>query len=139
VAALAYDGAGRFEHLQTVRTLPDGFAGASTCADIQVSPSGAYVYASNRGHDSIVAFRVDAASGTLRCVGHVPTLGRTPRSFGLSPDGRWLLAANQDSDTVVSFRIDEATGVPEPAGAVASVPTPVCVKFLATAPALAGG
>ncbi len=87
VAALTYDGAGRFEHLQTVRTLPDGFAGASTCADIQVSPSGTHVYASNRGHDSIVAFRVDAASGVLHCVGHAPTLGRTPRSFGLSPRG----------------------------------------------------
>jgi 6-phosphogluconolactonase len=139
VAALTYDGAGRFEHLQTVRTLPDGFAGASTCADIQVSPSGTHVYASNRGHDSIVAFRVDAASGVLHCVGHAPTLGRTPRSFGLSPNGRWLLAANQDSDTVVSFRVDEATGALAPAGAVADVPTPVCVKFLATTAARAGG
>ena len=103
VAALAYDGAGAFGHLQTVATLPDGFGGASTCADIQVSPSGTFVYTSNRGHDSIVVHRIDPLAGTLGYVGHASTLGRTPRSFGIDPSGRFLLAANQDSDTVVTL------------------------------------
>ena len=130
VAALAYDGAGAFGHLQTVPTLPDGYAGTSTCADIQVSPSGTFVYTSNRGHDSIVVHRIDPLAGTLGYVGHASTLGRTPRSFGIEPSGRFLIAANQDSDTVVTFRIDADTGELTPTGHVAAVPTPVCVKFL---------
>ena len=131
VAALSYDGtAGTFEHLQTVPTLPEEFGGASTCADIQVSPSGTFVYASNRGHDSIVIYRVDPLAGTLSYVGHEPTQGKTPRSFGIDPTGRFLLAANQDSDSIVTFRIDPDSGKLQPTGHVAKVPTPVCVKFL---------
>jgi 6-phosphogluconolactonase len=130
VVVLAYDGAGAFAHLQTVATLPDGFGGASTCADIQVSPSGAFVYTSNRGHDSIVVHRIDPLAGTLGYLGHASTQGRTPRSFGIDPSGRFLAAANQDSDTVVTFRIDADTGALTPTGHVAAVPTPVCVKFL---------
>jgi 6-phosphogluconolactonase len=133
VAALSFDGAtGAFGHLQTVPTLPENFEGASTCADIQVAPSGDFVYASNRGHDSIVIHRVDPRDGTLRYVGHESTQGRTPRSFGIDPTGHFLLVANQDSDTVVTFRIDSATGRLQPTGHVTPVPTPVCVKFLGT-------
>ncbi len=130
VAVLSYDAkAGTFEHLQTVPTLPEGFRGESTCADIQVAPSGNRVYASNRGHDSIVIYRVDPRTGTLDTVGHEPTQGRTPRSFGIDPAGRWLLAANQDSDTLVAFRIDPKDGSLHPTGHVTAIPTPVCVKF----------
>jgi 6-phosphogluconolactonase len=133
VAVLSYDGAGAFRYLQTVTTLPDGYGGANTCADIQVLPSGTIVYTSNRGHDSIVIHRVDPIAGTLGYVGHASTQGRTPRSFGIEPGGRLLVAANQDSDTIVSFRIDADSGDLTPTGHVASVPTPVCVKFLAAA------
>ena len=133
VAVLSYDGAGAFGYLQTVTTLPDGYGGANTCADIQVSPAGTIVYTSNRGHDSIVIHRVDPIAGTLGYVGHASTQGRTPRSFGIEPGGRFLVAANQDSDTIVSFRIDPDSGDLTPTGHVASVPTPVCVKFLAAA------
>lgn len=130
IAALAYAGAaGTFSHLQTVPTLPRDFTGKSTCADIQVAPSGRFVYASNRGHDSIVIYRVDPRSGALDYVGHEPTQGKTPRSFGIDPTGRFLLAANQDSDTIVSFRIDPDNGTLRPTGQVTPVPTPVCVKF----------
>jgi 6-phosphogluconolactonase len=130
VAVLAYDGrAGTFEHLQTVPTLPAGFAGQNTCADIQVSASGTFVYASNRGHDSIAIYRIDPLAGTLGYVGHAPTRGKTPRSFGIDPTGSFLLAANQDSDTVVTFRIDPDSGKLQPTGHVTQVPTPVCVKF----------
>jgi 6-phosphogluconolactonase len=131
VAALSYDGAGAFGHLQTVTTIPDGFDVASTCADIQVSPSGTFVYTSNRGHDSIVVHRIDSLAGTLGYVGHASTLGRTPRSFGIDPSGQFLVAANQDSDMIVSFHIDPGTGDLAPTGHAATVPTPVCVKFLA--------
>ncbi len=131
VAVLSYDGtAGTFEHLQTVPTLPEGFGGESTCADIQVSPSGTFVYTSNRGHDSVVIYRIDPLAGRLGYVGHQPTQGKTPRSFGIDPTGRFLLAANQDSDSVVTFRIDADSGKLEPTGHVTQVPTPVCVKFL---------
>ncbi len=130
VVVLAYDGrSGTFECRQTVSTLPAGFAGASTCADIQVAPSGAFVYASNRGHDSIAIYRVDPVVGTLNCVGHQASGGQTPRSFGIDPTGAWLLVANQDSDTVVTLRIDPVTGKLTPTGEAAHVPTPVCVKF----------
>jgi 6-phosphogluconolactonase len=131
ISALSFDAsAGAFAHLQTVGTLPAGFGGASTCADIHVDAAGRFVYASNRGHDSIVIHRIDPARGTLDYVGHEPTRGVTPRSFAIDPAGRFLLAANQDSDSVVSFRIDAATGTLQSTGHVASVPTPVCVTFL---------
>jgi 6-phosphogluconolactonase len=131
VDVLAWDAAaGTFEHLQTISTLPVDAGGASTCAHIEVAPSGRHVYASNRGHDSVAIFAVDPRAGTLTAVGHEPTRGRTPRSFGVDPAGRFLLAANQDSDTVVTFRVDAATGKLHPTGHVAGVPTPVCVKFL---------
>src|SRR5208283_3588528 len=131
IAVLSYDGrAGTFEHLQTVPTLPEGFGGESTCADIQVSSSGTFVYASNRGHDSIVIYQIDPLTGKLSHVGHEPTQGKTPRSFGIDPSGRFLLVANQDSDSVVTFRIDADSGKLQPTGHVAQVPTPVCVKFM---------
>jgi 6-phosphogluconolactonase len=131
VAALSFDAtSGALEHLQSVPTLPDDFAGDSTCAHIDVHPCGRFVYVSNRGHDSIAIHRVDARSGKLTCVGHAQTRGRTPRSFGIDPGGRFLFAANQDSDCIVAFRIDSDTGALRAIGEAVRVPTPVCVKFL---------
>ena len=135
IAALRYDRrTAAFAELQTVPTLPAGFAGESTCADIQVAPAGGFVYASNRGHDSIVIHRIDRRTGRLTYVAHVPTGGRTPRSYGIDPTGKFLLAANQDSDSIVSFRIDAKSGRLAPTGHVTQVPTPVCVKFMMPAP-----
>jgi 6-phosphogluconolactonase len=131
VTVFGYDAArGKLDWLQTVSTLPQGFEGENTCADLHLSPSGRYLYGSNRGHDSIAAFRVDQATGQLASIGHTFTQGRTPRNFGIDPSGRYLLAANQDSDTIVSFWIDEQTGQLEPTGAVTHVPMPVCVLFV---------
>ena len=131
LAALSYDGReGTFKELQIVSTLPEVFHGESTCADVQVSPSGAFVYGSNRGHDSIVIYKIDQRTGRLTYVGHEPTQGKTPRSFGIDPTGRFMLAANQDTDTIVTFRIKSQTGKLLPTGHVTQVPTPVCVKFL---------
>ena len=131
IAALSFDGRnGRFEELQVVSTLPADFQGQSTCAEIQVSPSGAFLYGSNRGHDSIAIYRISPRTGRLTPLGHESTQGRTPRNFGIDPTGQFLLVANQDTDTVVTFRMDPRTGGLRPTGQVAHVPTPVCVKFL---------
>jgi 6-phosphogluconolactonase len=128
---LSYDARkGTFTTLQVVPTLPEGFQGESTCADVQVSPSGDFVYGSNRGHDSIVIYKIHRRTGRLTYVDHESTQGRTPRSFGIDPSGRFLLVANQDTDTIVTFHIDAQTGKLQPTGHVTQVPTPVCVKFL---------
>ena len=117
---------------QTVSTLPGGEAvqpGYST-AEVQVHPSGRFLYGSNRGHDSIVVFAIDEKTGRLTHVQHEPTQGSTPRNFGIDPSGSYLLAANQRSDSVVVFRIDAQTGRLTSAGHRIEVAAPVCVKFL---------
>ena len=109
--------------------LPPGFEGESHCADIQVHPSGRFVYGSNRGHDSIAMFSIDAATGHLTSLGHRDSEGATPRNFAISPDGRFMLVANQDSDSVVTIEIDQDSGLLGETVSVAEVPTPVCLKF----------
>jgi 6-phosphogluconolactonase len=121
---------GAFEEIQTLSTLPQGFAGPSTCAEVQISPSGRFLYGSNRGHDSIAIFAVDQKDGTLTAMGHQSTLGETPRHFTVSPDGTLLLAANQDTGNLAVFRISAETGTLEPTGHIVDVPTPVCVRIL---------
>jgi 6-phosphogluconolactonase len=130
ITALGYSPErGTLRPLQTVSTLPEGFSGSNTTAEVQVHPSGKFVYGSNRGHDSIAAFAVDLESGKLRPIGHASTRGKTPRNFAIDPTGTWLLAANQDTDNVAVLRIDPKTGMPRAVGQPASVPMPVCVKF----------
>ena len=132
VAALSWDDArGTFAELQTLSTLPEGFRGESTCADIHVHRSGRVLYTSNRGHDSIAIHAIDPHLGTLSGARHQTTGGRTPRSFAIDPSGRFLVVANQDSDSVTSFAVDPRTGDLRPTGSTARVPTPVCVTFLA--------
>lgn len=131
VTAFAYDETrGALKEIQTVPTLPEGFRGPSTTAEIQVTPDGKFLYGSNRGHDSLAIFSIDAETGKLAPVGHQLTQGKTPRNFGIDPTGAWLLAANQGSDSVVVFRIDPKTGKLEPSGTTLKVPKAVCVKFL---------
>jgi 6-phosphogluconolactonase len=122
---------GGLQELQTVSTLPQGFAGASDSAEIEVHPSGRFLYASNRGHDSIAVFSIDPAKGTLTNVGFTPTQGKTPRNFAIDPTGRWLFAENQNSDDMVIFKIDQKTGQLTRHGDGLHVPSPVCVKFVA--------
>jgi 6-phosphogluconolactonase len=121
---------GTFDSIQTVPTLPPGFEGTSTCAEVQISPSGRFLYGSNRGHDSIVRYEIDQELGTLTYVGHDVSQGRTPRHFAISPDGEFLLVANQDSDSLVSFKLDPSSGEMRATGYEVPVPTPVCVTFL---------
>ncbi len=112
----------------TRSTLPEGWPGDSTCAQVRVHPSGRFVYGSNRGHDSIAIFAVQS-SGKIVPAGHELSGGRTPRNFNLTPDGAWLLAANQNSDSIVSFRVDAATGALHASGAVTHTNKPVCIVF----------
>ncbi len=130
LSSLTYDAAtGGFEELDTVSTLPADFSGESWCADVHVSDDGRFVYASNRGHDSIVVAAFDETTGKLNVVGHQSTLGQWPRNFVLNPGGDYLLVANQKSDSIVVFKIDRDSGMPAPTGQRIEVPSPVCLKF----------
>jgi 6-phosphogluconolactonase len=120
---------GTLQEVQTVPTLPTDSKGASTCAEVQVHPSGKFVYGSNRGHDSIAVFAVDPKNGRLKLIEHTATGGKTPRHFALDPTGRWLLAENQDSNHIAVFSLDPATGRLKPTGQAAEIGAPVCVVF----------
>jgi 6-phosphogluconolactonase len=131
LTALTYDARrGTLEELQTISTLPEKFSGESTCAEVQVHPSGKFVYGSNRGHDSIAVFATDPKTGKLAFVEHQPTKGKTPRHFGIDPTGKWLLVENQGSDSIVVFRIDANTGRLSATGQSVEVGAPVCVVFV---------
>jgi 6-phosphogluconolactonase len=132
VTAFEYDAQhGTLKETQTISSVPAGVdrRGLST-AEVQVHPSGKFLYGSNRGHNTIAIFAIDPQTGKLTAVGHEPTGGNVPRNFGIDPSGRFLLAANQESDTVVLFRIDPDSGRLEPTGQTVEVPKPVCVKFV---------
>jgi 6-phosphogluconolactonase len=131
LTAFSYDEInGTLRSMQTVSALPTDFSRNNDCADLHVSPSGKFLYGSNRGHNSIVAFAINESTGKLTYLEHAATQGKTPRNFAVDPNGRFLLVANQESDSVVTFRIDQVTGRLKPTGHMAEVPTPVCLKFL---------
>jgi 6-phosphogluconolactonase len=128
ISAFAYDAeSGRVSIQQTVSTLPDEFADTNTPAQIMVHPSGQFVYASNRGHDSIAIYAVDQSSGRLRLLAHQPSGGERPHNFTIDRSGRLMLVANQRSGIVCSFTIDASTGRLAPTGHSARVPGAVCV------------
>jgi 6-phosphogluconolactonase len=122
---------GTFHALQTISALPKDFKGENDDAEIEIHPSGKFLYASNRGHDSIAVFAIDPSKGTLTLIENTSTQGKTPRSFEIDPSGKLLFAANQESNNIVIFHIDEKTGKLTPTGKVLEVGQPVCVKFLA--------
>jgi 6-phosphogluconolactonase len=127
ISTCAWDGdAGTLRVQETISTLPEGFAGHNSCAEVRVASSGRFVYGSNRGHNSIAVYAV-GPDGSLTMAGHASTGGENPRNFTLDATGTFLFAANQDSDTIVTFRVDRASGALIPTGQVTSVPSPVCV------------
>ncbi len=131
ITAFRYDAQrGTLTTLQTVSTLPAGFQGKNTTAEIVVSPDGRFVYGSNRGDDSIAVFAVNAKTGKLTWVGRHKTKGKTPRNFAIDPTGQYLLAANQDSDNIVVFRRDAATGKLADTNHEIRVSMPVCVVMI---------
>lgn len=131
VTAFSYDPrGGELTELQTISTLPGKIERGFSTAEVQVHPSGKFLYGSNRGHDSIAVFTIDQKTGKLTAVEHEPTGGRIPRNFGIDPTGQFLLAANQSTNDIFVFRIDQETGALSPTGNKIAVPSPVCIKFV---------
>lgn len=131
VTVFDYDAAaGTMTALQTIENLPESLKEIpNKAAEIRVHPSGNFVYASNRGHDSITAFAVDAKSGKLTLVEREAIRGSWPRNFNISPDGKWLIAAGRYSNTLSVFSINQETGGLLFSGNIANVPAPICLEF----------
>ena len=131
VVAFSYDrGKGSLTPVQTISTLPDGFSGENGSAEIQIGSSGRFLYASNRGNDSVTEFRIDSKTGLLTKIQVVPTQGKSPRNFVIDPTGKYLLAANQNSNNIVVFRIDPNDGQFSPANQEVGAPSPVSLLFI---------
>jgi 6-phosphogluconolactonase len=131
VTAFAYDpNRGVLSEIEDYPLLPQDFKGQNTAAEVAVHPSGKFVYASNRGDDSIVVFACDRDTGKLTFIERDSTEGKTPRNFEIDPSGTFLLAANQDSGTIVVFRIDPKTGRLQSTGNKVATDLPMCVKCL---------
>ncbi|RUS28873.1 6-phosphogluconolactonase [Jimgerdemannia flammicorona] len=118
------------QRISALPALPEGYKGQAIAAEIQVHPSGLFVYGSLRGHDSIVVYSVNTQSGMLTYVRNEYIGGKTPRNFSIDPTGRWLIAASQDSGYLVVFEIDQKTGELRNTGNKVEVSTPVCVRFV---------
>jgi 6-phosphogluconolactonase len=115
--------------LQTISTEPSGYAGPKSTAEIAIHPSAQFLYASNRGHNSIVGYRIDPASGRLSVIGYAAEGVAFPRSFAIDPSGTWLYVANQKADSIVQFQIALSTGELKPTGQTTPSITPVAVVF----------
>lgn len=105
--------AGTLTSLQTVSTLPNGYAGRNSCSQIRMAPSGRFLYAPNRGHNSIACFAVDASTGLLTPLGQAPS-EPVPRAFNLDPDGKFLYVAGLESGRLTAYRIDADSGTLQP-------------------------
>jgi 6-phosphogluconolactonase len=121
---------GKFTEIQTIKTLPEDYQGKSSTAEIRMHPNGKFIYASNRGHDTIAVFKADSSTGKLTFVEHESTRGRHPRNFCLDPTGAYLLVAAMHDDRVSVLRVDSNTGALQYAGSQITVPGPMCVRYL---------
>lgn len=134
VTAFTYEPAsGALNDIQSITTLPEGFNGSNTCAEVRVHPNGRFLYGSNRGHNSIAVYRINRRYGTLTFVEHETADIKTPRNFNIDPTGKFCLVANQDGNSIVVFRINRRTGELEPTGHKITVGRPVCIRFLKSA------
>ena len=132
ITAFAYDASrGTLRKLKTVSTLPKNFSGSNDTAEIKVHPSGKFLFASNRGHDTIAVFSIDSKTGAITLADHFPTQGKTPRNFEIDPTGKLLFVANQDTNNIAVFQIDSNNGRLTPTKQTLQVPSPVCLKFMA--------
>jgi len=121
---------GTLTEIETVTTLPEPVKRGYSTAEVVAHPNGRFVYGSNRGHNTIAVFRVDAATGKLTTVEHKSTQGGVPRNFAIDPTGQFLIAANQDTHTIVLFRINQSSGALEQVGAPVKAPAPVCIRYV---------
>ena len=129
VTAFVTDGKGDYRAIQAVSGLPANFTGRNDAAEIALHPNGKWLFASNRGHDSVTVFAVDPATGALRPAGDYSTGGKEPRHFAIDPTGQFLLAENQNSNSIVVFRINAETGALSQVSVTEGVPSPVCLVF----------
>ena len=128
IEVLIYDGVGEFEQMQVISTLPDDYSGFNGTAAIRLSKDGKFLYASNRGHDSIAVYSI-LADGSLELLEIVPTHGKNPRDFDLSPDQEFLIAVHQDSDNATVFKRNPETGRLAELSNEFQVPEAVCIIF----------
>ena len=130
VTAFSWDAKrGVLTEIQTISTLPQGWKGDTTCAEVITDAAGRFLYGSNRGHDSIALFDIAKGKGTLKYVENASSGGKVPRNFNLDPTGRWMLVGNQNTNNVVVYSVDPKTGKMKPAGQEISVPSPICIRF----------
>jgi 6-phosphogluconolactonase len=130
ITVFAFDAAkGSLNELQTISTLPEGFTGGNSTAEVVVHASGKFVYGSNRGHNSIAVFEVDEKTGKLTAKGHQGEGIKTPRNFNIDLSGKWMLVGSQAGDNVQVFSVDQTTGELKPTGNKIELAAPVCIKF----------
>jgi len=130
VDVISYDPeSGATKKLQTISTLPKDFEGNNGTAEVQITPDGKFLYASNRGHGSLACYKVDAESGKLTLIEIEPTGGKPPRNFGIHPSGKFIIAANQNAGTLRVFAINQKTGELTDTGHSGKCPKPVCISY----------
>ncbi len=122
---------GKLIRCETVTTLPEGFGGENGCADLAITSDGRFLYGTNRGHDSIAAYRI-GKGGLLGQIAITSSGGKSPQNLDISPDGRWLLVANMSEDNVAVFRIDPATGSLSKSATRYPIPHPACIVGVAS-------
>lgn len=120
---------GTLTERQTISTLPADFSGKSYCADLKITPDGRFLYGTNRGHDSIAAYRI-GDDGRLTLLSIEPSLGKGPQNLLITPDGHWLLCANMPGNNVVVFKLDAQTGALKAVGESVAMPMPSCIRWL---------
>jgi len=131
ITSLKFDAKkGKLSSIQTISTLPTGYKGRNSTAEIRIHPNGKFLYSSNRGHDSIAVFKIHPKLGTLTPLQEQKTGGKTPRNFNITPNGKFLLAANQSSNDITLLKIDTETGLLTPTKHRVETPRPVCIRFL---------
>jgi 6-phosphogluconolactonase len=129
VSTYAVSSGGQLTAKGSISSLPAGFSGQNSGAHVEIAPNGKLLFASNRGHDSIAVFSIDATSGTLTLLEHEPTRGKTPRDFDVDPSGSYLIAANQDSNSLAVFEIG-AAGLSPVGDLITSARSPAAVQFV---------
>lgn len=131
VTAFAYDAErGQLTTIQTLPTLPEGFTEENYPSEVLVHPNGRFLYGSNRGHDSLATYRIDAETGKLSLLAFQPSGGGWPRNFNFDPSGVWMIVGNQNSDNLLVFRVDPETGTLTQVGATLEAPSAICFKML---------
>jgi len=121
---------GSLKLIETVSTLPTGFEGKNSTAQILVGATGEFLYVSNRGYNTIAVLKIDQQTGKMELIGHQSTKGETPRNFDIDPSGKWLAVGNQNSGNVVLFEIDETTGMLVDHDWEVQVPNPSCLRIV---------